>query len=82
MAQIEVALTEEQMAALEELAKKRRASLSELIQEVVADLLRSAGAGDDAERKRRALAVVGRFRSGRGDLSRRHDEHLAGGAET
>jgi len=77
MAQIEVPMTDEQMAALADLAKRRGVSLPELVREGVASLLRSAAAPPDGERQRRALAVVGRFRSGRGDLSGRHDHYLA-----
>lgn len=82
MAQIEIPLSEEQMAALAELARKRHVSVPELVQEGVANLLRTAEACDGAEQRRRALAVAGRFRSGYGDLSRRHDDYLAGGSET
>ncbi|HYA48286.1 MAG TPA: hypothetical protein VEG35_01190 [Burkholderiales bacterium] len=31
---------------------------------------------DDADRRRRAIAVAGRFSSGAGDLSLRHDDYL------
>ena len=31
---------------------------------------------DDADRRRRAIAVAGRFNSGAGDLSLRHDDYL------
>jgi len=41
MVQTQIQLTEEQMAALEELAKKRHLSLPNLIQEAVDHLLRS-----------------------------------------
>ena len=49
MAQIEIPLSEEQMAALAELARKRRVSVAELVQEGVANLLRTAEARDGAE---------------------------------
>jgi Arc/MetJ-type ribon-helix-helix transcriptional regulator len=80
MAQIEVPLTDEQIAALEELAKRRHTSLSELIQQGVTNLIRSAASGDK-EKRRRAIAVAGLFRSGRGDLSERHDEYFAEASE-
>jgi len=32
---------------------------------------------DEDERRRRALAVVGKYRSGLSDVSRRHDEYLS-----
>jgi hypothetical protein len=78
MAQVEIPLTEEQLAGLEQLAEKRRISLAELIQQGVASLLRPPAGGVDSDRKARALAVAGHFRSGCGDLARRHDDYLAG----
>ena len=75
MVQTQIELTEEQMSALEKLAKKRRISLSNLVQEGINNVLRSEVTRSDAEMKQRALDVAGRFRSGLGDLSRRHDEY-------
>ena len=77
MIQTQILLTEEKMAALEELAKKRHISASDLIQESIDSLLRSEATPGYAERKQRALAVAGRFRSGLGNLSKRHDDYLA-----
>ena len=76
MAQIEVALTDEQVAALEALAQKRGVSVSQLLQDEVAHLLCGEAVCDDSERRRRALAAAGRFRSRCGDLSTHHDDYL------
>jgi len=81
MTQIEVPLSEEQLSALRELARKRRVSVPDLVQEGVANLLQTSEGGDEAELRRRALAVAGRFRSGCGDLSRRHDDYVVGEGE-
>ena len=77
MVQTQIQLTEEQMTALGELAKKRRLSLPNLIQEAIDQLLRSVVTPTKAEQKERALAIAGRFKSGLGDLARRHDDYVA-----
>jgi Arc/MetJ-type ribon-helix-helix transcriptional regulator len=77
MVHTQIQLTEKQMAALEELAQKRHLSLSDLIQEGIEHLLQSAVIPSKAEQKQRALAIAGRFKSGRGDLARRHDDYVA-----
>ncbi|MBI2876705.1 MAG: ribbon-helix-helix protein, CopG family [Candidatus Tectomicrobia bacterium] len=82
MVQTEIQLTEEQMAALEELAKRRNVSVADLVCEGIDNLLRSAAIPGDVERKQRALAVDGRFRSGLRDLSRRHDDYLLEALDT
>ena len=82
MIQTQIELTEEQMAALEEMAKRRHISPSDLIREGVDNLLRCEIAPGNAELKQRALAVAGRFRSGLGDLSKRHDDYLAEASHT
>lgn len=63
MVQTQIQLTEEQLAALEELAKQRNVSLPALIREGIDHLLRSVGSpwNGRAEQKRRALAIARRF---------------------
>jgi len=75
--QTQIELSEKQMAALEELAKRRHIPLSDLIREGVDKLLRSAAISSNAELRQRALAIAGRFKSGLGDLSKHHDDYLA-----
>ena len=73
----QVQLTHDQDARLRQLAAERKVSQSDLVRQAVDLLLRQAD-GDSAEaRHRRALAVVGRFSSGRSDVSIRHDDYLA-----
>jgi Arc/MetJ-type ribon-helix-helix transcriptional regulator len=76
MIRTQIQLTEEQAQALKELAAGRRTSVAELIRESVDELLYKVGGIDEAERRRRAIAVAGRFRSGKGDISENHDEYL------
>lgn len=76
MIRTQVQLTEEQARRLRELAARRGVSVAQLIRESVEELIgHSAGPGVE-ERRRRAIAAAGRFRSGRGDVSARHDDYL------
>lgn len=77
MVRTQIQLTEEQAIALKRLAAKRRISIARLVRQGVEVLLRSYAATSDEERRRRAIAVAGRFHSGQSDLSAKHDEHLA-----
>jgi hypothetical protein len=77
MVRTQIQLTEEQAAALRERAAAEGRSMADLVRAGVDSILRGAGPVDRAERRRRALAVVGRYRSAPRDLSRRHDDYLA-----
>ncbi len=76
MVRTQVQLTEMQMRMLKRLATDRRVSVAELIRQSVDLFVRTAGLVDDKEQRHRALAVVGRFHSGRGDLAAEHDRYL------
>jgi hypothetical protein len=76
MVRTQIQLTEGQLQVLKRLAAGRRVSVATLIRESVDLLVRSAGAVDDQEQRRRALAAAGRFHSGRSDLAAAHDEYL------
>jgi hypothetical protein len=77
MIRMQVQLTEEQARALKEIAHRENASIAELTRRAIDQWLQTASAIPMAERRRRALAVVGTFRSGQTDVSERHDEYLA-----
>ncbi len=71
-----IELSEEQTKLLEEIAAEQRRSVSELIRQGVAEVLRAEGRPSRQELKRRAAALSGRFRSGLSDLSAEHDRYL------
>ncbi len=73
----QVRLTEEQSLALRELAAQEHVSIAELIQWAVDYWLQMHGKISTEERRKRALATVGQFHSGKSDVSERHDEYLA-----
>ncbi len=79
MVRTQVQLTEEQMAALKEMAVREKVSMAELVRRAVDTLLATRRAVGWEERRRRALEVVGRFDSGLTDVSERHDDYLAEG---
>ncbi len=77
MVRTQIQLTDKQAEELRRLAIERGVSTASLIRQGVELVLRSAKATDREERKRRALAASGSYRSGLGDLSARHDEYFA-----
>ena len=77
MIRTQIQLTEEQARALKEIARRENASIAELTRRAIDQWLQTTGAIPMAERRRRALAVVGSFHSGQTDVSDRHDAYLA-----
>lgn len=77
MVRTQIQLTERQTAALKKIAAARHLSIAELIRQAVDTLIRSGAAIDTEEKRKRALAIVGRFKSGKRDISREHDKYLA-----
>jgi hypothetical protein len=73
----QVQLTEEQLRRLKRLAADRDVSIAELVRNGVDTILDTAESGSQTDRARRALAALGRFRSGRFDVAREHDRYLA-----
>ena len=77
MIRTQIQLTDEQVTALKKLSAKRHESVAKLIRHGVEILLRSISDVSSEERRRRAIAVAGRFHSGSSDLSTKHDEYLS-----
>lgn len=77
MVRTQVQFTEEQFVALKRLSAREGVSLAELVRRGVDQVLAAAGGVERQDRIHRALAAAGRFHSGRGDLSRNHDEYFA-----
>jgi hypothetical protein len=77
MIRTQIQLTEEQARTLKMLAAERQSSVAELVRQSVDSFIaQSIGVSAD-ERRRRAIAAIGRFGSGRSDVSAQHDAHLA-----
>lgn len=77
MVRTQIQLTKEQANALKKLALSRHLSIAELIRQAVDSFIKSTTAVDIEERRKRAIDLVGRFRSGKRDISREHDKYLA-----
>lgn len=76
MKRIPISLTLAQHERLQREAHRRKSSVAHLVREAVDEVY-----PDDAERRReariRALEVIGKFHSGKTDISERHDDYLA-----
>lgn len=76
MIRTQVQLEEKQMEALRRSAAQRRVSIAELIRQSIDAYIEPSGTIDDAEKRRRAVAVAGRFHSGLSDVAAQHDRYL------
>lgn len=77
MVRTQIQLPEEQVAMLKKMAAAEHKSMAELIRQSVDFFAKvKHGAGDD-QRRKRAMAAAGRFRSGVKDLAASHDTYLA-----
>jgi hypothetical protein len=78
MVRMQIQFTEEEAAALRREAGQRRVSIAAIVREAVDQRLVQPQPGSSLEeRQARAKAACGRFRSGLGDVSARHDEYFA-----
>lgn len=76
MIRTQIQMEEDQIDWLRAEARSRGVSVSQLIREGVA-LFRAREERFPEEKKKRALAAVGRFSSNLSDVSDRHDDYLA-----
>jgi hypothetical protein len=76
MIRTQIQLSEKQAKALKEIARRQHVSMAELIRRGVDVIIVSSYAVDPEARKKRAVDAAGRFSSGKGDVSRKHDDYL------
>lgn len=76
MIRTQIQLTDEQVTALKKIVANKHESVTELIREGIKILLRFISDISSEKRRHRAIAVIGRFHSGRTDLSTKHDNYL------
>ena len=78
MVRMQIQLTEEGIEALRREAAQRHVSISAVVRDAVDERLsRGHLTPSRDELLRRSLAAMGRFHSGTGDVSARHDEYFA-----
>lgn len=76
MVRTQIQLTEEQAQELRELAHQNDVPMAELIRRAIDDLLAKTGRVPMSERRRRIMAIAGKYDSGLTDVSERHDDYL------
>ena len=76
MVRTQIQLTEEQAQKIKKIAASRGVSMAEVIRHAVEGVIRSGAGSGSEERRARALKIMGKFRSGKRDISRRHDAYL------
>jgi predicted Ser/Thr protein kinase len=76
MVRTQIQLTEEQVKKIKKIAASRGVPMAEVIRDAVEGAIRSGAGTISAERRKRALEIVGKFRSGKRDVSRKHDAYL------
>ena len=77
MVRTQIQITEEQAACLRQLSEAQGASMAELVRQGIDCIIRKGGVVSPKELRARAAAAAGRFHSGKKDVARRHDKHLA-----
>lgn len=77
MVRTQIQLTEEQSHRLKAIAANEGVSLAEMIRRSIDQFVRTRGQISQVEKRKRALAVVGKYASGAGDVSVEHDRYLA-----
>jgi hypothetical protein len=77
MIRTQIQLTVEQATKVKKIAASRGVSMAEVIRDALDGAIRSYPGGTSDQRRKRALDIVGKFRSGKRDISRKHDAYLA-----
>jgi len=76
MVRTQIQLTEDQAKGLKKIAQSRHLSVAELIRKAVDTVIKSSSVIDVEERHKRAMEIVGKFGSGKRDVSKKHDLYL------
>jgi len=76
MVRTQIQLTEDQAKTLKRISASKHLSIAELIRRAIDTMIKTTSAADPEERLKRALDIVGKFRSGKRDISKKHDVYL------
>ena len=77
MVRTQIQLTEDQAKALKRIAQSQHLSVAEFIRRAVDAAIKSSSVIGVEERHKRAMEIVGKFGSGKRDVSKKHDLYLA-----
>ncbi len=76
MVRTQIQLSEKQAKLVKSISAEQGISVSEVIRRAI-DSMEKFSMDYDAGKKKLALEVVGKFSSGKGDISEKHDEYLS-----
>ena len=76
MVRTQIQLTEAQAKTIKKVAMEKGTSVAEVIRRAVENMVQSSPKVSNQERISRAIEIAGKFRSGKGNVSRKHDEYL------
>jgi len=76
MVRTQIQLPEEQVAMLKEMAVAEHTSMAEIVRQSVDFFAKAKYGGGEEQRRKRAMAASGQFRSGVKDLAASHDSYL------
>lgn len=77
MVRTQIQLTEEQAKKVKKIAAHKGVPMAEVIRDAIDGAIRSDTLTVTEDRRRRALDIIGKFRSGKGDVSKKHDAYLS-----
>lgn len=76
MIRTQIQLPEEQVALLKKIAAAQHTSMAEIIRQAIELLAKATHGEEEKQRRMRAIAAAGKFRSGLKDLASSHDLYL------
>jgi len=76
MVRTQIQPTKQQEEAIRVIAAAQGISVAKSIRRAIDAMTRSGSSVDTEEKRRRALRIVGKFRSGKRDVPRRHKAYL------
>jgi len=77
MVRTQIQLTEAQVSKIKKAAMDQGTSVAEVIRRAVENMVQSSAKMTIQERTRRAMEIAGKFRSGKRNISGKHDKYLA-----
>jgi len=77
MVRTQIQLTEEQAKKVKRIAARRGVPMAEVIRDAVEEVIRSNRHGVREEKRKQAVEILGKFRSGKRDVSKKHDAYLS-----
>ena len=77
MVRTQIQLTETQARTIKKVARDQGTSIAEIIRRAVENMVQASPRVSSQERVRRAVEIVGKFGSGKRNVSQKHDKYLA-----